>query len=381
MKLKIILFSVCLLFLNLSASARVSALTYYATPAELPVAEIISSFRLYQVIADLQLSVPSVVKFPLDGSSGSFAVLETESNTFQPYNVTSELTKVPFTVESGNADDPFLNDGNNNTFAEYALVDAGGENTAVLTFSYSRPISTYQLKFSLADNVQLPDAVSVVELGGNLERILINRKALSNSAVSFPASNASSFRVIFYYRQPLRISEIGFNDTAGRTAQKYLLFLAGPGLNYHVYSSAEVVPYIRLPESADLRAGAETVQIAAPPKDLNPYFKEADSDRDGIADKRDNCHDIHNPDQADVNRNSRGDACEDFDLDGVLNGKDNCPDKPNRLQQDSDRDGAGDHCDSTENRIIERFPYLPWLGIGIGFLIVALIFKTAISPK
>ena len=154
-----------------------------------------------------------------------------------------------------------------------------------------------------------------------------------------------------------------------------------PGFNYLVYSFPEgEIPYIRVPEAGNFETGAEIVEIARPPKILNPYFKEADVDKDGIADKRDNCRNIFNPDQVDINVNRIGDACEDFDLDGVLNSKDNCPDKPKRLQQDSDYDGIGDHCDSMENRIIERLPFLPWLGIGIGFIIVVLIFKTAVTP-
>ena len=381
MKLKIILFLVSLLFLRLFTYNDVAALTLYETPVELSVEEIIESFRLYQTIEDQNLSIPSLIKFPVDYEAGSSAVLEKESNTFQPHQVTVTKIKVPFTVESGGEDDAFLNDGNPDTYAEYPLGNENGENSAMLTFSYERPVNTFQLNFILGENVQLPDAVSIIELRENSERYLLSRKPLSNNTVSFPTSTASSLRVIFYYRQPLRISEISFNDSGQRITQNYLLFLVRPGFNYLVYSFPEgEIPYIRVPEAGNFETGAEIVEIARPPKILNPYFKEADVDKDGIADKRDNCRNIFNPDQVDINVNRIGDACEDFDLDGVLNSKDNCPDKPNRLQQDSDYDGIGDHCDSMENRIIERLPFLPWLGIGIGFIIVVLIFKTAVTP-
>ena len=378
MKLKAILFLVLLLFLKLFAHAEVSA---YAPPVELSVEEIIESFRLYQTIEDQNLSIPSLIKFPVDYEAGSSAVLEKESRTFQPLRITATKIKVPFTVESGGEDDAFLNDGNPDTYAEYPLGNENGENSAMLTFSFERPVNTFQLNFILGENVQLPDSVSIIELRENTERFLLSRKPLSNNTVSFPTSTASSFRVIFYYRQPLRISEISFNDTGGRMMQKYLLFLARPGLNYLVYSSpGGEMPYIRTSEAGNFEEGAAVAEIAAPPKILNPYFKEADVDKDGIADKSDNCRNNFNPDQMDVNRNRTGDACEDFDLDGVINSLDNCPDKPNRLQQDSDHDGLGDHCDSTENRLVERLPFLPWVGIGLGFLIVVLIFKTAVTP-
>ena len=48
--------------------------------------------------------------------------------------------------------------------------------------------------------------------------------------------------------------------------------------------------------------------IAAPP----------DDDRDGIANKRDNCPLIANPDQADFDSDGIGDVCDDSDGDGVM---------------------------------------------------------------
>ena len=45
------------------------------------------------------------------------------------------------------------------------------------------------------------------------------------------------------------------------------------------------------------------------------------------------------------------------------------------MQQDKDGDGIGDHCDGKESRLTEQLFFLPWLGIGIGFAVVLLLFK------
>lgn len=58
-----------------------------------------------------------------------------------------------------------------------------------------------------------------------------------------------------------------------------------------------------------------------------------DLDRDGACAPGDNCAAIPNPDQADADHDSRGDAC------------DNCPGTANVQQTDSDHDGLGDACD------------------------------------
>lgn len=73
-----------------------------------------------------------------------------------------------------------------------------------------------------------------------------------------------------------------------------------------------------------------------------------DSDGDGILDTVDNCLLVQNPNQADLDHDRIGDACDtDIDGDTVLNTTDNCPLTENTNQVDTDGDGIGDACDSS----------------------------------
>jgi hypothetical protein len=95
-----------------------------------------------------------------------------------------------------------------------------------------------------------------------------------------------------------------------------------------------------------------------------------DYDSDGILDKDDNCPRNYNPDQADGDGDSTGDACDekpsvhwgDIDEDGHVG--DNCPEVFNPDQSDTDGDGMGDACDGDDDGdgfidISDDFPYDP----------------------
>ncbi len=75
----------------------------------------------------------------------------------------------------------------------------------------------------------------------------------------------------------------------------------------------------------------------------------ADLDHDGVREADDNCPWVTNPDQADWNRDGRGDACQDSDDDGYDDDEDNCPATANPRQEDSDRNGTGDVCDDMDH--------------------------------
>ena len=81
---------------------------------------------------------------------------------------------------------------------------------------------------------------------------------------------------------------------------------------------------------------------------------EDDVDQDGIADADDNCPEISNPMQADLDSDQIGDACDDDrDGDGVDDADDNCPNVRNEQQADTNADGIGDACDGDFDGVLD----------------------------
>jgi hypothetical protein len=78
-----------------------------------------------------------------------------------------------------------------------------------------------------------------------------------------------------------------------------------------------------------------------------------DGDSDGIVDAADNCPYVTNADQADLDHDGLGDACDpDDDNDGTADTVDNCPMLANANQWDEDHDGTGDACEVQDDQTI-----------------------------
>jgi hypothetical protein len=134
-------------------------------------------------------------------------------------------------------------------------------------------------------------------------------------------------------------------------------------------------------EAGDLVTSRGVIVVNGTPPVVNTSYIPSDVDGDAIPDTNDNCVSITNADQKDTDMNGLGDACEDYDRDGVPSARDNCPNTPNLDQIDTDADGIGDACDTSDNRITERMPWLPWVGIGIAGIVLLALFVLALRYK
>ncbi len=105
-----------------------------------------------------------------------------------------------------------------------------------------------------------------------------------------------------------------------------------------------------LPSGEVLVAGGQDRYLGYLDTSLRYTPENNDLDDDLVQDQLDNCPTIANPDQANVDGDALGDACDDDDDgDGLLDGADNCPRNANADQLDTDGDAVGDACDDDDD--------------------------------
>lgn len=350
--------------------------------------EVVSAYRQYKDVAALAVSVPIVVEVPFAEQfleRVQFAVYDQTTNTFEPSYVRQEslITEIPLNVTAdavgGNA--ARMIDGNTKTYAEFILPEtAPGKIQMVI--AASQPVIASGLTLLLDNHVALPTSVGIRAVVGGAERIVVADRRVDQTTVRFPRTESAYWTITLTFAQPLRVAELRLMEENVTSIRAYhLRFLARPGRAYRVYFDPDRNANPPVGEAGNLALNDEVLVLPPLQTQSNPQYRMADVDGDGIADARDNCVEVSNRDQKDVNHNGRGDACDDFDRDGVFNNKDNCPDNANRSQADTDGDGAGDACDEEESRITERLPWLPWVGIGFAALVVIiLLIMTARMP-
>jgi hypothetical protein len=341
---------------------------------------LISAFRLYKDFDNIPIKVPAVVEIPFNDfiERFDFAVFDKTSNSFEPYYFKQKIivAEIPVSINTipSNSKANLIIDKNTNTYVDFFLPENGQGQVKIILTS-SKPITSSGLTLLLDNNVALPSSIEIKAVIDDQERIIVANRKMDGQSIYFPKTTSDKWQITFNYSQPLRISELYLHqDNVIKSNVNAIRFLAQPGHSYRIYFNPDRPANIKVGESGNLASAVDVLTIQPTESYNNPYYVIADVDNDGVPDIKDNCVFVSNPDQQDLNNNGRGDACDDFDQDGIINTQDNCPNNPNRNQIDSDGDGIGDACDPEESRLTERFPWIPWLGIGFTAIVIVILF-------
>lgn len=349
----------------------------------------VPAYQNHISVGPIDVLVPTVVEVPIDDgvfTSNQFLVYERGNNKFigsyfkRLYSPEEIAMRALTNIIVPNSQ--LLVDRNTDTTVDFDLPETG-PGSVTISLSTPQSITASELRFNLAPHVSYPEKVSIKAQTDNGARIIVAPKPVDGSAVSFPETTARQFEVTFSYAQPLRMSEITLVQKPVRGEyNQSLRFLAQPQASYDIYFNPDRSVIGAGVESGNLRSDEGVEYLISQPTGFNSRYVPADVDSDSIRDTFDNCVNMANPDQADINDNGRGDACEDYDKDGIMNNVDNCPDQPNQYQTDTDGDGLGDACDQEESRFTERNPWVPWVGMGLAVVVLGVLFAlVATGPK
>src|SRR3989339_1140254 len=381
--LKKIIYLSFIVFLGFVLSVKVLAL------AEDEIKNTISTYRNYKEVLLPKILVPTVVEIPFIETSlerFDFLVLNKTTNNFEPslLLIKKDASPLNVTIRDLNSNSQIFNGGNilDDNESSYIELPIVGDITgsAEITVTSQNSLTTDSLFLLLDNYVALPNMVSVsAGIDQNLKTVLATKKVDSQS-IYFPQTSATKFVIKLTYSQPLRITELRLGGYNVQSKSYKLRFLAQPNNQYKVYFDPDRRINTKVGEMGNLTDNNDVLMLGGGVSVVNPSYLIADSDGDNVPDVLDNCVSISNSDQEDINKNGRGDVCDDFDKDGLVNSLDNCPDLPNYNQQDTDGDKIGDVCDGVESRLTEKYPWLPWLGIGLASLIVIGLFVFTALP-
>jgi Thrombospondin type 3 repeat len=371
-----------------AASPADSTQSAFVKPDTTPKQSVVNAFRYYKTVSP-SVSIPTVLEVSFNQESFTFpvfAVYNLTTNGFEPHlfrESASRLETGSKIEANGAAGSTYMiSDRNYETYLEFPLHE--GANKAEITFTFDKPITASSLSFVLDNYVALPQTISITANTASGVYTALAPTRLHQTNVSFPKTTAAVWHVAFDFVQPLRITEMKFNEfSPGIAVSRGLRFLAQPGQKYEIYFDADRYIQPVRKEAGNLSSSKGVVTFSGSDPIINPsyIYIEVDSDGDSVPDLTDNCISFANSDQKDSDGNGRGDACEDYDRDGIINAKDNCPDIPNQEQIDADADNIGDVCDYFDNRITARMPWLPWAGIGVAGVVLLGLFVLALRYK
>lgn len=330
---------------------------------------------------------PKVLLFETDDYLGGFVALQdTVTNNFLPHRVIRS-------TEKGSALRPYFETSKTIEGAPASLNDNRMETAMTFdpeninhSFSFknrnNRAITGFKIHLP-AGSISPQKMTVEAKLDDNQWKPIIRNQSY-RSYIVFPEITPSEVRVKLQAPNLLRINEIDVVTPDNNSHKTQIAFYASEGQSVFLWSEPEFgqkqIPVSRT-SSLSLKTDPKTPVFAFGETRPNPIYN-PDFDQDGIVDAKDLCPRISDPQNADIDRNGRGDVCEDPDQDGQMSHKDNCPFVSNRNQSDQDADGLGDACDDNENRVSEQSDI--WMTASFMVMIFALLFlilRSALSQK
>ncbi len=347
-----------------------------------------SAFRQYKDVDPPSLAVPTVLEVSLDDidvERFDFTVFDKTFRFFEPHFFIREtfVNEIPLSVSANNTGGAprSMIDRDLRTYAEFDLPEER-QGSARIELIGTAPILSSALTLLLDAYVALPTLIEIRAEVDGVEKIVVAERRMSGTTLQFPRTTARRWVITMQYAQPLRVAELRLSqDNATKASSRALRFLAQAHHSYRIYFDPDRSVLVLAGEAGNLTDDEGVMRLGELPSFNNSLYTPADIDRDGVQDVFDNCVTVANPNQEDIDRNGRGDACDDFDRDGLVNSKDNCPNVPNRNQIDTDGDGIGDACDEEESRITERYKWFPWLGLGAAGVVLVVLFAMVARTK
>jgi hypothetical protein len=375
---------------NILVGSLVFILSFSFVYAEISTKNIsvIQSFKQSISVPKIEISVPTVVEISIPDQvySPYFGVYNQTQDKFEPYTLIQgsisgvgiPLT-VPQNIYTSTADiqSTKMFDGNFQTSVQFDVNEEGTGYTEI-QYTFAENIKSNSLHISLEQYVSLPNLITIKTIENGQEKIVVSKVRPNSSTINFPETSSKIWKFEINYSQPLRVNELQINNLNSIKTPTSIRFLAQPNKEYQIYAEPDSIINQQTGERPNLSSNDDVKIVQALGIKQNTSYKLADTDADTVPDIYDNCVMISNTDQLDVNKNNRGDVCDDFDKDGVINSRDNCVNEPNIDQRDIDNDTIGDMCDGVESRLTEKYPWVVWGGIIFAALLFLGLFAVAI---
>ena len=271
-------------------------------------------------------------------TSGWQELLALQNNDILPLARTEFTSRyIPFTVKNisqeSDRDSPFLNKYTfwnlDTNISREIILDFDGYNSLSSKLNFAHSAKSYIPKYFISED------------GINYSQIFqtdINDFRIQKLKIVFEPNTNEEIREI------IRINTLNI-ERLNDIIEISWITQNIPVSIYHSNTCSKI--YKQIDSQSEIQEEAQILNQTYLSENVFYTQRKTDTDNDWIQNLYDNCVDISNRDQLDINQNTVGDVCEfDKDSDGIADEIDNCRAATNPEQADDDKDGIGNVCDN-----------------------------------